>query len=574
MLHPLLDDFHFVHPLWLLALVPLAALLWITVRRGGSAANAWQRVIDPRLLPLLMNDQQPDGGSRGSRRLALALVAVAWLLATLALADPAWERRPQPVFQSSAARVIVLDLANSMNRTDLKPDRMTQARFKVEDALALGGEGLTGLVAYAGDAFTVSPLTRDTRTISTLLKVLEPGLMPVQGSRAGLGLLKAGELLRQAGVAKGQVLLIADGLPEAERAATQDAAERLRREGHVVDVLGLGTQDAAALGEVAQSGGGLYRPSGADTEALRTLLRNDRAAQLDAAAGPGKPGQAEAWQERGPWLVLLLLPIALLGFRRHWLFSVALFAVCLAAPPQPAMAASWQDLWQRPDQQAAQALARGDNKHAAQVASDPGLRGSAEYRNGNYPQALVDFARAAGPDAAYNRGNALARLQRYPEAIAAYDQALKARPGDDDAKANKAEVEAMLKKQQQQQQGKPQQQQQQQQQPPGQPDRKPQPSDADKTDQAGKPADNDPAGQPKPGDTRPEFHQQQQQQQAQQPQPPSPADANARRLDGEERLAAEQWLRAIPDDPGGLLRRKFLYQYRQRALERGQGQQP
>ena len=43
----------------------------------------------------------------------------------------------------------------------------------------------------------------------------------------------------------------------------------------------------------------------------------------------------------------------------------------------------------------------------------------------------------------------------------------------------------------------------------------------------------------------------------------------ARPLPSEERMAAEQWLRRIPDDPAGLLRRKFRYQYRQRLREDG-----
>ncbi|MEO8922707.1 MAG: VWA domain-containing protein, partial [Caldimonas sp.] len=190
----MLEAFHFIHPLWLLALVPLAWLAWRACQPGGD--NPWRRIVDARLLPLLMVGQTDARGSRT----VLWLVAAGWLIATLALADPAWERKPQPVFQTNAARVVVLDLSSSMNASDLKPSRLARARYKVDDVLALGAEGQTGLVVYAGDAFTVTPLTRDVNTIRAQLGALAPDLMPSDGSRADLGLLKAGELLRHAGV--------------------------------------------------------------------------------------------------------------------------------------------------------------------------------------------------------------------------------------------------------------------------------------------------------------------------------------------------------------------------------------
>ncbi|MES1265788.1 MAG: VWA domain-containing protein, partial [Variovorax sp.] len=230
----MLENFHFIRPLWLLALIPLALLVW-QIRASGAGDNPWRRVVDARLLPLLL-----VGRGQTADRAALWLLAAGWLIAALALADPTWERRPQPVYQTTAARVVVLDLSRSMNATDLKPSRLVRARFKVEDVLDLATEGQTGLVAYAGDAFTVSPMTRDVNTIRALLKVLDPELMPVDGSRADLGLLKAGELLRQAGTSDAQVLLIADGVQTDKVAATEAAATRLGSEGYRVIALGIG----------------------------------------------------------------------------------------------------------------------------------------------------------------------------------------------------------------------------------------------------------------------------------------------------------------------------------------------
>ena len=682
----MLEAFHFIRPLWLLALVPLALLAWRALRPGGD--NPWQRIVDARLLPLLMVGQP---GPKASRNV-LWLVALGWLIATLALADPTWERKPQPVFQTNAARVVVLDLSSSMNAGDLKPSRLARARYKIEDVLSLGAEGQTGLVVYAGDAFTVTPLTRDANTIRAQLNALAPDLMPSDGSRADLGLLKAEELLRHAGVSTGQVLLIADGVAPDALAATERTAARLKDDGYRVSVLGVGTEeggplpdaqgdlvrdaqgqvvmarmDTTALRAIAQAGGGVDLSVNDGIGALRSWVDMHDASQV--ASTERLDLSTQGWKEEGPLLALLLLPLGALAFRRNWLLSVMLLPL-LVMHPRDAMASTWGDLWQRPDQQAARSLSAGDYAKAARVATDADRRGSAEYKRGNYQLALDNFSHASGSDADYNRGNALAKLGRYADAISAYDLALKGDPGNTDARVNKAAVEALLKQQQKEQEknqnGKDQQQSRQEkssqkdsspngqakQNDSGQGDGKssstgqkqsqssssfkaraggqgaqdhtstgqtapPAQANAAQADSRGKApasgaiqkgssqdttagrgsepkdaANTSGSSQKKPGN---EFADAAKQLAAQgakggsdgsEPaasqgnpaadassaaakprQGAAGASSSAQPLLTEEQLAAEQWLRRIPDDPGGLLRRKFLYQYRQRAQQ-------
>ena len=87
-----------------------------------------------------------------------------------------------PVFRPQSALVILLDLSRSMDCPDLSPSRLARARFKVADILKQRKEGQTALVAFAGDAFTVTPLTTDTKTIDSLLSSLKTEIMPTQGS--------------------------------------------------------------------------------------------------------------------------------------------------------------------------------------------------------------------------------------------------------------------------------------------------------------------------------------------------------------------------------------------------------
>ena len=335
----------------------------------------------------------------------------------------------------------------------------------------------------------------------------------------------------------------------------------------------------------------MLRVSTSDTDIQRLLVQS-APGMADVVAS--NDHSTDIWQSHGSLLVLLLLPLAALAFRRGWVMMLLVTVSATLSTPQPAMAVGWDDLWLRPDQQALRALQAGDPEQAAQLADDPALRGTAAYQAEDYEQALDAFAGSTGTDADYNQGNALAQLQRYEEAIAAYDRALTSEPDMADAVHNRAEVEKLLQQQQQQEQKEKQQQGEQQgeqdesqgdqadgeQQQGDQADGEQQQDDqADGEQQQGEQgADEQEAGQEgeqteqqaegSESNKESEGEQQAEQQRADTAgekgdQQAEAAEANP--LDSEEKQAAEQWLRRIPDDPGGLLRRKFLYQYRQQS---------
>lgn len=564
-------DFHFLRPLWLLAAPPL---LWLCWRLGRARADAgdWPKICDPHLLPYLLRIQprRPD-------RLPLRLLGLGWLLAVVALAGPTWTREPQPLYQTPFARVIVLNLGQSMLTADVTPSRLTRARYKIDDILRRSQAGQTGLVVFAGAAFAVSPLTQDAATLAAALPALTPEVMPVGGGRVDLGLRKAGELLAQAGVVEGEALLLTDSSNGQSAVA---AARSLRAEGYRVSVLAVGAEQGAplwaadgafvkdvqgnivlsklptaALRELAQAGGGRYALLSSDDVDLNLLLAADA-----ALGGIGRRGSQESagWRETGPWLVVALIPLAALAFRRGWLGLLLLLLL-----PPPSWSFDWADVWRRPDQQAAQALRLGDYARAAEL-GDPMQRGVAEYRRGRYLEAAAAFAQAVGPDADYNRGNALAQAGRYQDALTAYDSALAAAPGLEDALHNRALVEALLRRSAGRSA-------------PTRPDpawdRSPDHSGYAPTLEAA-PADR--------GATEPSTVLDTKRLPPMTPTPPanSPAspppraadDAVDRRLPlgedpndappDEARRRLEQELRRIPDDPSGLWRRKFLYQYR------------
>ena len=446
---------HFLRPWWWLALAPLPLALWMLARNGGGRA-ALAKLADAALLPHLLS----DGGAR--RRFALGLVAAAWLLAVAALSGPAWQKLPAPLYVNGAARVVVLSLSNDMLAQDVQPDRMARARFAVRDLLNDAGDARMALVAYAGAAFTVAPLTDDRNTILNLLQALKPDVMPVPGNDAAAGIRQGVELLQQAHAKGGEIVLVTDTADDAAVAQANAA----RAKGIRVDVLGIGTREGAP---VPQRGGGFASGSGGtlmarrDDAALRAVadagggryvvLQADGtgAAAFDApvaeAGHTSRAERAQLWRDGGIWLLPVLLILAALAFRRGWLLALVVLALPIGMPS--AHAATWDSLWANRDQRALQALQRGDAAQAQKLATTSGLRGAADYRAGNYAEAAKAFAQGDDARARYNLGNALAEQGDYEKAIAAYKQALQRDPKMADARANLDAVEDWLRKHQQ-----------------------------------------------------------------------------------------------------------------------------
>ncbi len=618
-------NFHFMRPLWLLGLPLLGLLLWHLWRRRVEPASNWSKVIDPELLPALS-----EGAASAGSKLPLWLLAAAWLLAVVALAGPTWEKLPQPVYQKQDALVILLDLSPSMYAQDVEPSRLVRAQREIRDVLRLRTEGMTALVAYANDAHVVTPLTDDSETISLLLPSLEPGTMPSIGNQPVRALELAAELVANSPVESARVLFITDRIPAEDFTALGQLATGASLR---LSVLGIGT-DAGAPIPLAR-GGFLKDSTGAmvvaglnDAQLARWALTgpvryqrsvfSDRDIEHLLRPDPGElanPGVQAAdtqqrfdnWRDAGPWLVLGLLPLALLAFRRGWLLG--LVGAGLLLPSQQGHAFSWSDLWLTDDQQGLSLLQEGEAEQAAETFSNPQWQGAARYRAGDYSGAAEAFAGDNSSSGHYNRGNALARSGDLEQALEAYERALEIDPGNEDAASNREQVEKLLQQQEQQQQqsGDGQQQGQNNDQSGDQGDSQQgqgesQRNQGEQQDQGaggeqqdnggeseprGSNSGNDNRGQPpqqqeeqqpkqdagkgEPG-TEGQQAQQTAQQQAEQqaapetpePSPGSEAESASARASAEENERLQQWLRQIPDEPGDLLQRKFNYQYRQR----------
>ena len=441
----------------------------------------------------------------------------------------------------------------------------------------------------------MAPLTDDAANVALFLDALDPTVMPVDGQRADRAIEWSVALLRQAGFDHGDILLLTDHA-DAQAIAAAAAAQAA---GYRVSALGLGTAagaayrdrggnigharlDAASLRALAGAGGGGYATLARDRSDLQALgVLEPRMAGIEGVAGDARGRQ---WQDGGFWLLPPLMLLALMAFRRGGAVAAVLLLAIL--PRRPAAAAGIEDLWSRPDQQA----------HARLV------RGAEAYRSGDFERAAQAWDGLPGADAQYNLGNALAKAGRYRDAIAAYDRALAREPGMADAVANRAAVQALLDRM-----------------PPGgggegdEGDSE-QPGEGQQGGAAGSPPGADPSGSQAGaspsggGDADPPQEAASEGGGASEPaQPPDAAaeaaqraadaaqrermaralqaqegedgqeDAEAAGIDQarpgetaserEQRIANQAWLQRVPDDPGGLLRRKFALEHQRRQLE-------
>ncbi len=297
---------------------------------------------------------------------------------------------------------------------------------------------------------------------------------------------------------------------------------------------------------------------------------------LSGATGSQQSGDenlaTDNWREEGPWLALLLLPLAALAFRRGWVVVLLLF---ILPPDKEAHALTWNDLWQTKDQQAQRKLEQGAAKEAAALFENSEWRAVAQYRAENYADSARAFAERADARSLYNLGNAMARQGEFESAIDAYEQVLEIDPDDADAAYNR-DLLKQAQEQQQQQQNQGDQQEPSDEQGEGEQSDSGGESEQDNSDSSaqsdGQPDDSDASQRDDQESSQEDLEalqkelqraaeeaQQNGQQMAQQQL--SEEELEALRQQQEQQQAMEQWLRRIPNDPGGLLRRKFRYQY-------------
>ncbi|WP_394242516.1 vWA domain-containing protein [Vibrio astriarenae] len=429
--YALLTQFHFLRPEWLWALLPISLL--VAYRFRMSTQPKW---ID--ILPTHLRKALTIGEQGWKRQLPLKLLALLMSLATIIAAGPTWQREPSPFGEDKAALVIVLDVSESMLETDVAPSRLTRAKQKIRDLLAIRGGGRNALVVYAGSAHLTMPLTQDIAVFTPFLDAIEPSVMPVAGKNLIATLPIVQEIIqRESG---GSVLVVTDQVSESTIRSLE--ASGLSANNQVI-ALGIGNPNSVSqnpanldsLKQLSSALGGHYLEVSIDDSDIRQINRYiERNMALNGDS-------AMPWKDMGYYLVYPLALFMLLWFRKGWLvqwsWALVLLPTILITQQVKAESVSlkaqnteiikertlleqaqqwWISLWLTPDQQAQWLF--NDKQYLAAAArfEEPLRKGIAFYYGNDYQRAYNEFVQLETPRARIYAANALARQREYVKA--------------------------------------------------------------------------------------------------------------------------------------------------------------
>ena len=428
-------QFHFIRPLWLLALIPMVFLIWL--RWHEESKPSWKDILPDHLREVLTI------GEHGWRKqLPLKLLMVNVFIAILICAGPSWQREASPFGEDKASMLVVLDNSDSMLQKDLPPSRLERSKQKIRDLLAERKGGKTGLVVFAGTAHVAMPVTQDSAVFDPFLAAIDPEIMPVKGKLAEQALALIDQQLQ--GLAGSTVLLVTDGANPTTISKFEDyfadkPYQLLILAAGNPDIVSNNPIDLDSLQTLASKTGGRLIEVSVDNTDIQQLSRYvERNMQLNGES-------SMPWKDMGYALLFPIALIMLIWFRKGWLVQWCLIAMVTGSAMVPSdvwaenisikseepqvvqevtafdkAAQWWWDLWLTPDQQGQRLFNKQEYLAAAKQFSDPLRKGTAYYYASEFELAHSAFLEMQNDPSEevrdfglYNAASALARQREY-----------------------------------------------------------------------------------------------------------------------------------------------------------------
>ena len=568
------DTIYFAHPSYLI-LIFFVLFLYIIKKENKVEQNQLANFIDAKLLQHLVSDKK---GKRLPSWVGILLVS----FLIIGIAGISWEKKVEKKFITPMQTIIMLDQSLSMYATDIKPNRLTRVKQKVQDLLVSIKEGNIALTAYAGDAFVISPFSQDKTTLKHFLLALDPRIMPLYGSDAIQAFDTSLSLISDPSQYT-NLILFTDEIRAEE---FDNIKNQLSNYNIKLSIIGVGTREGGnvvlpdgnilrtnqgqvipklpvkALNQLARELGADYYSSDLLPSDIETILSSPLNSQKDAVEAKS---QSLDWVDKGHWFALPFLFWLLYQFRA----GVMVILIISVVPLSQKADATPLDWFYTPDQKAQKLVDQGDWEQAQPLFENPKWQAASQYAIGNYDAAAKQLETLnESQDSAnlqYNKGNSLALAGNVDAAMSAYQEALKINPDFNEAQEN-LDYLTKLKQEQQQEQNEDQSNQEKQ------------------TEQGDQEQNSESQSEPKDDENQSEQEQKEQDpsqqnsenapekgnEKQQEQQPPKQQDEP---LTSEEQVALNQWMRQIQDDPGGLLKRKLWYLHQEKRAENRYRQQ-
>ena len=438
------ENLFFMRPEWLYAFIPvgLICIMFIITYQGR---DQWKRSFAKHLLPFLT--------IKGTKRQFLVpkmLLIVLLSFITLAMAGPTWEKIERPGQKTEAALVVLLDLSRSMLAEDIQPNRIERAKLKLNDFFAAKPNTKTALIAYAGTAHSVVPFSKDYKTISRQMEALRPDIMPVQGTNLSEALDKADTLLAKI-VAPSSILLVTDNITASDIQRISQTATHSH-----IEIMAVATPTGGTIplkkGALKDKQGNTVIPrldvvnldqlsamenvnvitvtlDDTDVKILAARIRQNLEFEIDLE------NVEEEWKDFGYWLLIPILFISLLWFRRgwkvHWIWLLFIVMGC-----NDAGEFNLEDQFFTKDQKAQRLLDKGENERAAQAFESGLHQGYAYYEMGDLEKAAEAYSNDVSPEGFYNLGVVYSQMGDLEAAQQAFDAALQQDPKFEKANTN------------------------------------------------------------------------------------------------------------------------------------------
>lgn len=310
-----MNTFHFLRPWFLITLIPLGGLFILGYLNHKYNKGVWSKACDAHLLPHLLVDL-----GKKEHQFSLFLLFGAMFFLIISLAGPTWSKKEVPVYKPVQPYVIVLDMSDKMFSTDISPNRLKRAKFKLHELFKHPEAGQFAMIVYTREPFIVSPLTDDAKTIDALLSSLTEDVMPIGGNKLDLALLEAEKLIQQAKFKEGNILVLTPNTPTEKSLNIAKNLKHNNIKSSIMPILiDADNANYEAFKHFAKNGGGeLVHFKDNKNDIIEWLSLTQKQTEIHK-----KSMTLEIWNDKGRWFLIPALFLFLPIFRKGWLDKVS-----------------------------------------------------------------------------------------------------------------------------------------------------------------------------------------------------------------------------------------------------------